>query len=94
MKQQIVQSQTEGPLGPGGIRAAKAVARDRGVGPVTIWRWAQRGWINVVNISGRPYVDLASLKEFDDRARRGEFAKAPAGAAGRSHKVRLGKGGQ
>ncbi len=49
--------------------------------PVTIWRWRQNGWIKVVNICGKPYVDLASLAEFDRRAAAGEFAKAPAGAA-------------
>ena len=71
-----------------GLRAAKAVARDRGVSGVTVWRWGKRGWITIVNVCGRPYVDLASLAEFDRRAAAGEFAKAPAGAAGASSKAR------
>ena len=53
---------------PRGLRAAKAVARDRGISDVTIWRWGKRGWIKLINISGRPYVDLASMAEFDRRA--------------------------
>lgn len=71
-----------------GLRAAKAVARDRGVSDVTIWRWAKRGWIIIVNVSGRPYVDLASLAEFDQRARNGEFSQPPSGAAASSAKAR------
>lgn len=67
-----------------GLRAAKAVARDRGVSDVTIWRWAKRGWIKVLNIYGKPYIDLASLAEFDRRAALGEFAKPPCGAAAKS----------
>lgn len=67
-----------------GLRAAKAVARDRGVSDVTLWRWRKNGWIKLVNISGRPYVDLASLAEFDRRAAAGEFARPPSGAARRS----------
>ncbi len=58
-----------------GLRAAKAVARDRGVSDVTLWRMGKRGWVRIVNVCGRAYVDLASLAEFDERARRGEFAK-------------------
>ena len=74
-----------------GLRAAKAVARDRGVSDVTVWRWGKRGWIKILNICGRPYVDLQSLAEFDRRAAAGEFAKAPSGAAGASSKVRAEK---
>ena len=74
-----------------GLRAAKAVARDRGVSDVTVWLWGKRGWIKILNICGRPYVDLQSLAEFDRRAAAGEFAKAPSGAAGASSKVRAEK---
>ncbi len=56
--------------------------------PITIWRWAKNGWITVINICGRPYVNLASLDEFDRRAEAGEFAKTPAGAALASQKER------
>jgi hypothetical protein len=67
------------PTTPMGLRASKAVGRDRGISEVTLWRWRQRGWIRTVNISGKIYVDLQSLAEFDRRAALGEFSKAPAG---------------
>jgi predicted site-specific integrase-resolvase len=71
-----------------GLRASRAVTRDRGISDVTLWRWARRGWITLVNISGKNYVNLASLAEFDRRAAAGEFAKAPAGAARASSQAR------
>ena len=71
-----------------GLRSAKAVARDRGISDVTLWRWNRRKWIKTVNICGKNYVDLQSLADFDRRAAAGEFAKAPAGAAGASSKAR------
>ena len=73
---------------PLGFRAAKAVARDRGVSDVTVWRWAQRGWIVIRNICGRPYVDLLSLAEFDRRVAAGEFAQKPSGAALKAHQTK------
>jgi hypothetical protein len=75
----------------GGLRAAKAVARDRGVSDVTLWRWQRRGWIKAVNICGRVYVCLDSLAEFDRRAAAGEFARGPVGAAAASVKARMEK---
>ena len=72
-----------------GLRSSRAVTRDRGISDVTLWRWARRGWIKLVNISGKNYVDLLSLAEFDRRAAAGEFAKGPAGAAGASNQARL-----
>jgi hypothetical protein len=77
-----------------GLRAAKAFCRDRGISDVTLWRWRRRGWIKVVNISGKCYVDLRSLDEFDERARRGEFSQPPSGAAKRSAEARAAKEGQ
>ncbi|MSU35969.1 MAG: hypothetical protein EXS36_12875 [Pedosphaera sp.] len=71
-----------------GLRSAKKVALDRGVSPTTLWRWGQAGYLRFVNISGRPYVDLASLDEFDKRAASGEFARPPGGAAARSSRAR------
>ncbi|MGP8198991.1 MAG: hypothetical protein ACLQU4_05750 [Limisphaerales bacterium] len=64
-----------------GLRAAKAVCRDRGISDVTLWRWAKRGWVKLVSISGKNYVDMQSLAEFDRRAALGEFARGPVGAA-------------
>ena len=74
-----------------GLRAATAVARDRGISDTSLWRMGRRGWLRLVNIAGRSYVDLESLAEFDDRARKGEFAKGPAGAAAASKKARAEK---
>ena len=74
-----------------GLRSSRAVTRDRGISDVTLWRWARRGWIKLVNICGENYVDLKSLAEFDRRAAAGEFAKAPTGAAGASSQARTGK---
>ena len=71
-----------------GLRAAKAVCRDRGISDVTLWRCERRGWIKTVNICGKKYVDLQSLAEFDWRAAAGEFAKPPHGAAGASARER------
>jgi hypothetical protein len=71
-----------------GLRAAKAVARERGVSDVTLWRWERRGWIKTVNICGKKYADLESLAEFDRRAAAGEFAAPPHGAAGASARKR------
>ena len=51
----------------------------------------KRGWVRLVNICGRCYVDMASLAEFDHRAAAGEFAKPPHGAAGASSKARAEK---
>jgi hypothetical protein len=71
-----------------GLRAVKAVARDRGISDVTLWRWERRGWIKTVNICGKKYAVLESLAEFDRRAAAGEFAKPPHGAAGASARKR------
>jgi hypothetical protein len=83
-----VASKNEYPTNAIGLRACKAVARDRGISDVTLWRWARRGWIKTANICGRPYVVLSSLAEFDRRATAGEFSKPPAGAAKQSAEVR------
>lgn len=75
----------------GGLRSAKAVARDRGISDVTLWRWQRRGWVKLVNIYGKNYVCLQSLAEFDRRAAAGEFARGPVGAAAASVKARMEK---
>ena len=46
-----------------------------GVTPCTAWRWRKAGMLKTVNISGRIYVDADSIREFEERAARGEFAK-------------------
>lgn len=76
------------PIATSGLRAARAVCRDRGVSDTTLWRWGKRGWIRLVNVCGKSYVDLQSLAEFDRRAAAGEFAQPPHGAAGASARER------
>jgi hypothetical protein len=74
-------------IGAAGLRSAKAVARDRGISDVTLWRWQRRGWIKAVNICGKNYICLQSLADFDRRAAAGEFARPPVGAAAASQKA-------
>jgi hypothetical protein len=79
------------PRPTGGLRAAKAVARDEGVSDVTIWRRVKLGLLTSVNIAGRPYITNESLTEFYRRAAAGEFARSPAGAACKSAEHRAAK---
>ena|ERR1039458_751663 len=81
------------PIVTAGLRAAKAVCRDKGISDTTLWRWGKRGWIKLVNVCGKSYVDLQSLAEFDRRAAAGEFAKPPHGAAGASARERAAREG-
>ncbi|MBN9690695.1 MAG: hypothetical protein J0M24_10690 [Verrucomicrobia bacterium] len=55
----------------------KAFIRDRGLSPVTVWRWRKRGWIQTFEIAGKPYLSLDSIREFERRAIAGEFAAVP-----------------
>lgn len=50
---------------------------DTGISPVTAWRYRQRGWLRTVNICGRHYVPREAIVEFNSRAAKGEFSKAP-----------------
>lgn len=79
MKAHETETSTEQPAN--GLRAARAVCRDRGISDTTLWRWSKNGWIRTVNISGKLYVDMMSLAEFDRRAATGEFSKPAVGAA-------------
>ena len=49
-----------------------------GRSPVTAWRWQKLGWLDAsVNIAGKPYLTREAIERWNDRARAGEFAKAP-----------------
>jgi hypothetical protein len=86
MKRQETQNEMQNGTTPArGLRAATAVARDRGISDTTLWRWRARHWIKSVNICGKVFIDMESLAEFDRRAATGEFAQEPMGAAGESH---------
>lgn len=41
----------------------------------TGFRWRQRGLIAVVNIFGRLYVTSEAIAEFEEKAKRGDFAR-------------------
>jgi len=66
---------------PTGLRSTKAVARDLGVSTFTVWRYRKNGWLEVVNICGKPFVTSESLARFRARALTGEFARALHGIA-------------
>jgi hypothetical protein len=74
-----------------GLRAAKKVAEDLGVSPVSLWRWARAGRLRIVRISNRPYVDLPSLAEFHRAALAGKYETPLAGAALKSNQARVTK---
>jgi hypothetical protein len=46
-----------------------------GVTAVTGWRWEKKGWITTINIAGRKYITAKAIREFNERAERGDFAK-------------------
>ena len=68
--------------------------RQIGRSDTTGWRWVKSGWLHPINIAGRPYLKRDDIQEFQQRAERGEFAKAPAGAAGTSAEARAARVGQ
>lgn len=74
-----------------GLRAAKKVAEDLGVSPVSLWRWERAGRLRMVRIANRPYVDLASLAEFHRAALDGKYETPLAGAALKSAEARTAK---
>jgi hypothetical protein len=43
--------------------------------PATGWRWRKRGWLDVVNIAGRLYLDRSEIARFEAAAAAGKFAK-------------------
>ena len=45
-----------------------------GLSPTTAWRYRRRGWLKTVVIAGRHYVTREAIADFNDRAKRGEFA--------------------
>ncbi|MDI9379723.1 MAG: hypothetical protein QM845_02435 [Verrucomicrobiota bacterium] len=59
------------------MTALKKFIHDMGVSNPTVWRWRKLGWLDTVNIAGRPYVTQEAVQIFKERAARGEFAKHP-----------------
>lgn len=79
------------PTATAGLRAARKVAEDLGVSPVSLWRWGRAGRLRIVRIANRPYVDLASLAEFHRAALEGKYETPLAGAALKSSEARAAK---
>ena len=46
-----------------------------GIEATTAWRWRKAGWLDTVNIAGRPYVTSEGVSRFKARVSTGEFAK-------------------
>jgi hypothetical protein len=63
------------------LRHSNQVRRELGISHTTLWRWRKQGLLRTVKICNSVYVDVDSLAEFESRARKGEFAKQPRGAA-------------
>lgn len=69
------------PSFPTGPVSLQKFAEMLGRSAPTLWRYRKKGWLQTVNIAGRPYVLPAHAAEFERRAAAGEFAQAPHGAA-------------
>jgi len=46
-----------------------------GITSVTAWRWRRKGWLTTINICGRQYLTAEAVREFAERAARGEFSQ-------------------
>jgi hypothetical protein len=62
--------------------ALRKWTKEIGISTVTAWRWAKFGRIHPINIAGKLYLSAYDLEQFERRAKDGEFAKRPQGAAG------------
>jgi hypothetical protein len=70
------------PQPPTKLRHANQVRKELGISQTTLWRWSKQGLLKTVKIQNSVYVDLDSLTDFERRARAGDFASEPHGAAG------------
>lgn len=68
--------------------AFSAWLKQVGRSDTTGWRWVRAGWLSPINICGKPYLSAEDIAQFVARARAGEFARRPAGAASRSAAAR------
>lgn len=88
MKSETAPNETQTPAR---LRAAKAVAKDRGTSYTTLWRLSKNGLVKFVDVFGKPYVDMDSLAEFDRRCLAGEFRKGPHGICKQAAEARTAK---
>lgn len=63
------------------LRHSSRVRKELGISQTTLWRWAKQGLLKTVKIHNSVYVDLESLSTLEKRARTGELAADPHGAA-------------
>jgi hypothetical protein len=46
-----------------------------GISTTTGWRWRKEGWLKATNIAGRHYIRAEDLRQFNERAKNGDFSK-------------------
>jgi hypothetical protein len=72
-KVQNIQNQSASNLVPLG-----AWREEIGRTSATLWRWRRKGWLKVINVAGRLYLSRTTIREFEEKAARGEFSKVHA----------------
>jgi hypothetical protein len=77
-----------------GLIALSAWLKQIGRSATTGWRWTKAGWLHPINIAGRPYLSADDIAQFVARARSGELARPPAGAARESSHARIARRGE
>lgn len=55
--------------------ALQAFCEKLAVSATTVWRWRRMGWLETVNIAGRPYVTREEVRRFNARVATGEFSR-------------------
>lgn len=70
------------------LTAYSAFLRHLGRSRTWGWRAANAGWLNPIDVAGRPYLLESDIQQFVVRAKRGEFSKGPCGAAMKASKSR------
>ena len=63
-----------------GLLSLSSYTKRTGISAITAWRWRRNGWLPTVNISGRAYLRVEDIAEFERRAAAGEFSKHHRGA--------------
>ena len=62
-----------------------------GLSPATGKRWRGSGKVKTDNVEGREFITTREIKRYWTRAKAGEFAKPPRGAAAKAMAKRLSK---
>ncbi len=48
---------------------------ESGLSHVTCWRYRRKGWLRTLNIAGKVFLTRSAVREFNERAANGEFAR-------------------